>query len=445
MPGRDRHRHRAVPDHPDRGAAQLQFAGDPGHRDAAGREPGNHGGIGGDAAGKAVRDHPRRVGDQLAEHARQLQHHHRIQQRPRHRRRGRGRAGGPVPCAAFAADRDDDAAVVPQGQPGRRAGAAAGDQLAGDEPGRPECLRRQPDLAHAGHAAGRGAGAGLRAEALCRARARAPRRAGRARPDAGRTGHGAEPRQRQYPGGHARQRAPDPDHPGQPADDQCGCLPQHHRCQPAQRRAGAAVRRGRGRGQRRDHQDRQLAQQRALDRAGRAAPARRQHRGGGRCDQERPAPPGRADARLGQRGGGQRPLALDPRIDPRRAVHAGADGGAGGDGDLPVPAPRRRHADPHGVAADLADRHGGADEGVRLQPGQRLAAGHHARRGPGGGRCHRDAREHRAPYRGRRGAAEGRAGGFARDGLHHPVDLDLAGGGVHPDLLHAGRDRAAVP
>jgi HAE1 family hydrophobic/amphiphilic exporter-1 len=39
----------------------------------------------------------------------------------------------------------------------------------------------------------------------------------------------------------------------------------------------------------------------------------------------------------------------------------------------------------------------------------------------------------------------GGAGRLARDGLHHYLDLDLAGGGVHPDLLHAGRDRPAVP
>ena len=39
----------------------------------------------------------------------------------------------------------------------------------------------------------------------------------------------------------------------------------------------------------------------------------------------------------------------------------------------------------------------------------------------------------------------GGAARLARDGLHHHLDLDLAGRGVHPDLLHAGRDRPAVP
>ena len=39
---------------------------------------------------------------------------------------------------------------------------------------------------------------------------------------------------------------------------------------------------------------------------------------------------------------GQRPLGLDPRSAARRELHAGADRGPGGAGDLPVPAPLRR-------------------------------------------------------------------------------------------------------
>jgi hypothetical protein len=35
--------------------------------------------------------------------------------------------------------------------------------------------------------------------------------------------------------------------------------------------------------------------------------------------------------------------------------------------------------------------------------------------------------------------------GLGEVGLHHGLDLGVAGGGVHPDLLHAGRDRPAVP
>ena len=39
----------------------------------------------------------------------------------------------------------------------------------------------------------------------------------------------------------------------------------------------------------------------------------------------------------------------------------------------------------------------------------------------------------------------GGAQGLEGDGIHHRLDLAVAGGGVHPDLLHAGRDRRALP
>ena len=42
-------------------------------------------------------------------------------------------------------------------------------------------------------------------------------------------------------------------------------------------------------------------------------------------------------------------------------------------------------------------------------------------------------------------AVPGGAARLARGRLHDHLDLDLAGRGVHPDLLHAGRDRPAVP
>ena len=70
------------------------------------------------------------------------------------------------------------AAVVPQGQPGRRAGAVHRADVAVAEPVGPERLRRAPDLADAVDARRRGAGQRLRPEALRGARARAARRAG---------------------------------------------------------------------------------------------------------------------------------------------------------------------------------------------------------------------------------------------------------------------------
>ena len=65
--------------------------------------------------------------------------------------------------------------------------------------------------------------------------------------------------------------------------------------------------------------------------------------------------------------------------------------------------------------------------------------------GAGGGRCHRGAGEHHAPRGARRAAVPGRAARRARGGLHHRLHLQLAGGGVHPHLLHARCHRPAVP
>ena len=82
---------------------------------------------------------------------------------------------------------------------------------------------------------------------------------------------------------------------------------------------------------------------------------------------------------------------------------------------------------------------------LRLHARQHLAARPDARGRPGRRRRDRHAREHHAPRRGRRAAVPGGAARLARGRLHHHLDLELAGRGVHPDLLHAGRDRPAVP
>ncbi len=80
---------------------------------------------------------------------------------------------------------------------------------------------------------------------------------------------------------------------------------------------------------------------------------------------------------------------------------------------------------------------------ARLQPGQYFAAGDHACGRLGGGRCDRDAGEYRAPYREGHAALAGGVAGLKGSQLHHHVDFAFAGGGVHSDLLHAGRDRPA--
>jgi HAE1 family hydrophobic/amphiphilic exporter-1 len=67
-----------------------------------------------------------------------------------------------------------------------------------------------------------------------------------------------------------------------------------------------------------------------------------------------------------------------------------------------------------------------------------------AGRGPGGGRRHRGAGKHRAPHRDGQAAAGGALVGAKEMGFTI-ISISVAGGGVHPDLLHAGRDRPDVP
>ena len=183
-----------------------------------------------------------------------------------------------------------------------------------------------------------------------------------------------------------------------------------------------------------------------LDHAGGAAPARRQHRQGGRCDARRDA---RASARSCRSRCSITPV-NDRSVSIRDALH---------DVTLTMMGTialvvlviflfLRRFVATVIPTLSLPVSLIGAIAllwGARLQPGQHLAARPDAGGRPGGRRRDRDAREHHAPRRGGHGAVRGGAAGLARGRLHHHLDLDLAGRGVHPDLLHAGRDRPAVP
>ena len=93
---------------------------------AARRQPGDDGDLGRAAAREAVPDDPGPGGHQLDQHARQHLADARVRGGPRHRRgRGRRAGGAAARRSAQLPARHDGAAVVPQGQPGRRAGAAA--------------------------------------------------------------------------------------------------------------------------------------------------------------------------------------------------------------------------------------------------------------------------------------------------------------------------------
>ena len=101
----------------------VDFPDHPDHGDAAGREPGDHGRLGGLADRAAAVDHRRHLVDDVVVLARHLADHHPVRPRPQHRRRLARRADRAGGGAAPAAGGNDHAAVLPQGQSGRLPGA----------------------------------------------------------------------------------------------------------------------------------------------------------------------------------------------------------------------------------------------------------------------------------------------------------------------------------
>ena len=124
-----------------------------------------------------------------------------------------------------------------------------------------------------------------------------------------------------------------------------------------------------------EQQARQLDEHDAGHSAQCAAPAGRQRDRGGQPDPQGAAGHPQLAAGQRRRHGADRPHQHHPRLGQRRGVRAVAGGGAGGAGDLPVPAQRTGddHSEPVGAA--VADRHLRGDVSVRLQPQQPVADG----------------------------------------------------------------------
>ena len=129
MLGHHRVRRDGVPAAAGQRPADRRLPHHPGRRGPAGREPGDDGVGGGAAAREAVRDDCRPELDQLDQLAGQHEHHAAVRPEPQHRRRRAGRAGDDREGGAPAAAADAGAAVVPEGQPGRPAGAVPGAAL----------------------------------------------------------------------------------------------------------------------------------------------------------------------------------------------------------------------------------------------------------------------------------------------------------------------------
>ncbi len=226
-----------------RGAADGRLSDGLGLGPARRRLPRDHGDVGRDAADQAVLDDPGDPDDQRHELPGLHLDHDRVRAQPRHRP-GRGRrAGGDRAHAAAPAGRDDDAAELPQAQPGRRADPAARAAERHRAAVEARRLRADGDLADPVDDQRRRPGADLRQPEIRRAR---PARSERAR--GARHRHRRDPdrdrgRQRQHAGRHGRGQRPEPDHPGEHAAAQRRRLPRHHRGG-AQRQPGAP-RRGR--------------------------------------------------------------------------------------------------------------------------------------------------------------------------------------------------------
>ena len=88
-----------------------------------GAEPADHGVVGGDAAGAAVRADPRRRPDDFDQRPRHVVDHAAVRPRPQHRRGRAGRPGGDQCGGRPIAEEPAEPADLPQGQSGRHADA----------------------------------------------------------------------------------------------------------------------------------------------------------------------------------------------------------------------------------------------------------------------------------------------------------------------------------
>ena len=260
---------------------------------------------------------------------------------------------------ALAALDDADAADAAQGQPGRLR-RSCNIALTSDDAAAVDGRRVRREPARAAHLDDqrRRAGAGLRLAEIrgahpARSRMRWPRAASRS-PTSSRRSATANvnlPTGTLYGARRGDFGAGD-----RPADERRGVRAADRRL--PQRRAGAADRdRPRDR-QRAERQDRGLVQRHARRSCSPSSASRAptRSRSSTRSSEMLPTfqaqlPPAiKLDVLL-------RPLAVDPRIGARRAVHAAARAGPGGRRDLRVPAQRLGDADPEPRAADVDHRH----------------------------------------------------------------------------------------
>ena len=361
--GHDRHpdlRHRRLPAAAGDRAAQRRLSDDPGVGAAARREPRDDGLGGRDAAREAVLDDRRHRLDDVGSRPTGIATiTHAVLARPQHRRRGAGRAVG---------DRRRGARSCRRRCPRRRRSARS---IPADAPimlhrahrrrrcrCRPSTSTPRPCWRSASRrsAASRRCRCTARRSTRCASsstRTRWPRAASARR---GRAGASATATSTCRPArSTARDRATSVQATGQ-LDERGGLRAADRRL--SQRRAGAPERARPRHRQRAERQDRRLVQRHARHRARDAAPARHQHDRGRRRDHASSCRrSGRSCRRRSSSTSSTTARESIRAVGARRAVHAAARAGAGGRGDLPVPAQRLGDAHPEPGAADVDHRH----------------------------------------------------------------------------------------
>ena len=304
-----------------RAAAAGRLPDHPGDGDAARRQPGHHGLVGGPAAGASVRADPRRHADDVVERAR---HHDRggaVRPRSQHRCGGQRHPGGHQCRERAAAAGPAVAADLSQGEPGRLADpAAVGDLRHPAADGRRRQRRHQARPADQPDQRRRPGQHRRRAEAGHPHPARSGQ-AGRQEPVAGGRAHAARHHHGQHAQGQHRRRGAQLHHLRQrPADRGRQVERCHHRL--SQRRAAAHPRHRPGRLGSRGRQEGRLGIRQARRVPDRLQAAGRQRHRDGRPHQGGAAAAAGGDAADAQGRDPERPDADHPCLGGGRATHA---------------------------------------------------------------------------------------------------------------------------
>ena len=306
-----------------------------------GRQPGRDGLVGDGAARASIRTGAGPAADDIDQFRRELGDHAAVRSQPQHRRRRTGGAAVDQRVRHVSARGPADAADLQQDQSGRYA-----DPDAGADVGRPSAVEGRRPCRHAAGAedlaaAGRGAGQHQRRAETRRPDSGESHVARGVRPQSGGSAQRDRRRQRQPGEGELRRAASGvPDRSQRSAALEQRLRRARHRL--PERRPGHADRRRDRRRRRRERPPGRLDERDARGHPEHSTAAGREHHCRRRPHQAAAAAAHAIAALVGQGHRPHRSDDHDSRVGERRAVRAHADGRPGRDGDVRVPAQRRR-------------------------------------------------------------------------------------------------------